>query len=182
MDENQYIVTKPARAYTSGFGQQPTYGAWQPPFGGGEMYPGLGGMGGMGGGNLPTPYNQQSMLGAGFGSGASSGSGSGFNFNQVKTFVDRMGGIDGIMGTMGKMQKIFQSVQQMAPMMKLLMGSFLKGGGSATTTGRGNRLERWPSSGRRSSGRRRRPLSTRRRRTIGLRPRTRVRYSQPRRR
>jgi hypothetical protein len=136
----------------------------------------------MGGGNLPTPYNQQSMLGTGSGvGGASSGSGSGFNFNQVKTFVDRMGGIDGIMGTMGKMQKIFQSVQQMAPMMKLLMGSFLKGGGSASTTARSNRLERWPSSGRRS-GRRRRPLSTRRRRTSGLRPRTRVRYSRPRRR
>jgi hypothetical protein len=177
MDDNQQIVAKPVRAYTSNFGQAPNYGMWQPPFGG-EMYPGLGG------GQLPQLYNPQSSPGGGLGSlfgGGSGGGGGGssINFNQIKTFVDRMGGIDGIIGTMGKMQKIFQSVQQMAPMMKLLMGSFLKGGGSATTRSRGDRLGRWPST--RRSSKRRRPLSSRRR-TSGLRSRTGVRYSRPRRR
>ncbi|WP_226001528.1 tyrosine protein kinase [Paenibacillus sp. BJ-4] len=45
------------------------------------------------------------------------------NLNQIKGFIDRMGGIDGIVATLGKVQKVMSSVQQFAPMAKLLMGS-----------------------------------------------------------
>ena len=36
--------------------------------------------------------------------------------------IDRMGGIDGVLEHVTKIQKIMSSVQQMAPMLKLLMG------------------------------------------------------------
>ncbi|MGG4218107.1 tyrosine protein kinase [Paenibacillus jamilae] len=45
------------------------------------------------------------------------------NLNDIKGFIDRMGGIDGIVATVGKVQKIMSSVQQFAPMAKLIMGS-----------------------------------------------------------
>lgn len=63
-----------------------------------------------------------------FGGGASdSGSGgSSLNIAQIKQVIDRLGGVDGIMETMGKVQKMVQSVQQMAPLVKVLMGSFGK--------------------------------------------------------
>lgn len=44
----------------------------------------------------------------------------------IKSFVDRMGGIEGIMNTVTKMNSLMKNVQQMAPMIKLLMGSFFK--------------------------------------------------------
>lgn len=53
-----------------------------------------------------------------------------FNFSQIKSIVDKMGGIDGIIGTMSKVQKIVGQFQQMAPMLKLLFGSL---GGKAAT-------------------------------------------------
>ncbi|QJC53551.1 hypothetical protein HGI30_19770 [Paenibacillus albicereus] len=43
---------------------------------------------------------------------------------ELKGFVDRIGGLDGILGTMTKAQKIIGSVQQMAPLVKVMMGSF----------------------------------------------------------
>ncbi|MGR6762003.1 tyrosine protein kinase [Paenibacillus sp. T2-29] len=45
------------------------------------------------------------------------------NLNDIKGIIDRMGGIDGIVATVGKVQKIMSSVQQFAPMAKLIMGS-----------------------------------------------------------
>lgn len=42
-----------------------------------------------------------------------------------------MGGIDGIVNSMGKVQKVMSGFQQMAPMVKLFMGSFGKGKGAA---------------------------------------------------
>ncbi|MCU6796849.1 hypothetical protein OB236_32460 [Paenibacillus sp. WQ 127069] len=60
------------------------------------------------------------------GSGAAAGAGSAINIAQMKQIFDRLGGIDGIMDTMGKVQKMVQSVQQMAPLVKVLMGSFGK--------------------------------------------------------
>lgn len=92
-------------------------------FGDEPMYPGLGG----------NPYSQQIRPGGGLpattssSSGAAGGAGGllgGFNFNQIKTFVERMGGIDGIIGTMSKVQKMVTSFQQMAPMLKLMFGAF----------------------------------------------------------
>lgn len=53
------------------------------------------------------------------------------NMDQIKGIVDRMGGIEGIMSSMGKVQKIVANFQQMAPMIKLVMGSFGKGKGSS---------------------------------------------------
>lgn len=49
------------------------------------------------------------------------------NIGELKGVIDRMGGIDGIVSSMGKFQKVMTSVQQMAPMIKLMMGSFGKG-------------------------------------------------------
>ncbi|WP_233476364.1 tyrosine protein kinase [Paenibacillus sonchi] len=48
------------------------------------------------------------------------------NMEQIKGIVDRLGGIDGIVSSMGKVQKVMQGFQQMAPMVKLVMGSFGK--------------------------------------------------------
>lgn len=49
------------------------------------------------------------------------------NIGELKGVIDRMGGIDGIVSSMGKFQKVMSSVTQMAPMIKLMMGSFGKG-------------------------------------------------------
>jgi hypothetical protein len=84
------------------------------------------------GGNLPVPYEGGggggggigSLLGLGGGKGAGSNPLSGINFNQIKGFVDRMGGIDGIVGTMTKVQKFMGTFRQMAPMLKVLFNSF----------------------------------------------------------
>lgn len=48
------------------------------------------------------------------------------NLEQIKGIVDRMGGIDGIVSSMGKVQKVVEGFQQMAPMVKLVMGTFGK--------------------------------------------------------
>jgi hypothetical protein len=94
-------------------------------FGGG--YPGLGG-GGEGysefpqAGGLPVPYEGGGLVGAG--TPASTNPLSGINFQQIKTFVDRMGGVDGVIGAMTKAQKFFGTFQQMAPMFKVLFNSF----------------------------------------------------------
>lgn len=52
---------------------------------------------------------------------------SSFSINDIKGFIDRMGGIDGIMNTMGKVQKVIQGVSQMAPMVKLVADALLPG-------------------------------------------------------
>lgn len=70
-------------------------------------------------GGYPVPYQAPA------GSGGSSG-GSKFNLNEIKTFIDRMGGIDGIVTSLNKVNGIIQNVQKMAPMIKLLAGSFIK--------------------------------------------------------
>ncbi|MGM0882937.1 MAG: tyrosine protein kinase [Bacillota bacterium] len=48
------------------------------------------------------------------------------NLTEIKGFVDRMGGIDGIVSTVQKVQKVVSSVSQMAPLVKVLWGSFGK--------------------------------------------------------
>lgn len=55
------------------------------------------------------------------------------NLKDISSFVERMGGIDGILATMTKAQKFMSTMQQMAPMMKLLAGSLLPGGKKAKT-------------------------------------------------
>jgi hypothetical protein len=48
------------------------------------------------------------------------------NLTEIKGFVDRIGGIDGIVSTVAKVQKVVTSVSQMAPLVKVLWGSFGK--------------------------------------------------------
>jgi hypothetical protein len=75
------------------------------------------------------PLGKLASFFGGGASGAGQGSGSGtgsLNIAQIKQVIDRLGGVDGIMETMGKVQKMVQSVQQMAPLVKVLMGSFGK--------------------------------------------------------
>lgn len=52
---------------------------------------------------------------------------SGFSISDIKQVIDRMGGIDGIVETVGKVQKVMNSVSQIAPVAKLLMGTLLPG-------------------------------------------------------
>ncbi|WP_277713305.1 hypothetical protein [Paenibacillus mucilaginosus] len=63
---------------------------------------------------------------AGLLGGGGGGTGS-FNIGQIKDIVDRLGGVEGIVSTFGKVQTVVQSMSQMAPMIKLLLGSFGKG-------------------------------------------------------
>lgn len=69
-----------------------------------------------GGGGLTT------LLGGGSGGGGSSS----FNIGQIKQIIDRLGGIEGIMDTVTKVQRMVQSVQQVAPLVKVLMGNLIK--------------------------------------------------------
>ncbi|EFM10726.1 conserved hypothetical protein [Paenibacillus curdlanolyticus YK9] len=54
---------------------------------------------------------------------------------ELKGVVDRLGGIDGILNSMTKMQKIVANVQSMAPLVKVLMGSFKKDAKASKTGG-----------------------------------------------
>ncbi|MBO9606143.1 MAG: aminotransferase [Paenibacillaceae bacterium] len=71
--------------------------------------------------------------GTGLGAAAGGSTGSSFNIGQIKGMIDKLGGIEGIIGTVTKMQKVFSSIQQMAPMLRLLASSF--GKAKATTKG-----------------------------------------------
>jgi hypothetical protein len=55
------------------------------------------------------------------------------SMTEIKGFVDRLGGLDGILSTVGKVQKVVSSVSQMAPLVKVLMGSFKKDSSSDTS-------------------------------------------------
>ncbi|MFB9324460.1 hypothetical protein ACFFSY_00705 [Paenibacillus aurantiacus] len=57
----------------------------------------------------------------------------GGNIKDLQGLVDRMGGLDGILSTVQKVQKVVSSVQQMAPLIKVLAGSIGKKGAAATT-------------------------------------------------
>jgi hypothetical protein len=71
----------------------------------------------------------------GAGAAAATGKSSLFSLDkltELKGFVDRIGGLDGIIGTMTKAQKLIGSVQQMAPLVKVMMGSFGKKGSDSS--------------------------------------------------
>jgi hypothetical protein len=107
-------------------------------------------------GNFPVPYEGggggggKGLLGLVGGKTGSSNILSGLNFNQIKGFVDRMGGVDGIIGTMGKVQKFMGTFKQMAPMLKVLFNGF----GSKVKSTNGNYRKT-----------RKRPIQHKRRRT-----------------
>ena len=74
---------------------------------------------------LPVPYQQPLQQQPATPSSPLGGLGN-LPLKDIKSFIDRMGGIDGIMNTITKMNTLMKNVQQMAPMIKLLMGSFFK--------------------------------------------------------
>ncbi|MGU3472826.1 hypothetical protein ACLBWT_16980 [Paenibacillus sp. D51F] len=82
--------------------------------------------------------------------------------SDIKGFVDRIGGLDGILGTMTKAQKIIGSFQQMAPLMKVMMGSFGKKGSDKSKL---VNLEDddWKPSKKRRKNKKRRPSGSRKR-------------------
>lgn len=78
--------------------------------------------------------------------------------------IDRFGGIDGIMSGIGKMQKVVGGIQQMAPMMKLVMG-ILPFGKGKTDSGRGRAdYEEYKPSRKRKNKRRNKTTNATRRR------------------
>ncbi|KJD39036.1 MULTISPECIES: hypothetical protein [Paenibacillus] len=89
------------------------------------------------------------------------------NLNDIKGIIDRMGGIDGIVATVGKVQKIMSSVQQFAPMAKLIMGSlpaFNKNASKKTTTSITEELDEYTPPRRRRKKTQRKSTTTPRRR------------------
>lgn len=84
------------------------------------------------------------------------------NLGDLKGIIDRMGGIEGIVSTMGKVQKIMSSVQQMAPIVRLMMDSFLPAKAKVKKT-IDPEVDKW----RPRRRRRRRAGSSTRRRTTG---------------
>jgi len=160
------------------------FGSGSPPHSGppqGNIFPGYGSGGGYGGhsdggGNLPVPYGGgQQQNSSMFGN---------LPIKDIKAFVDRMGGVEGIMNTVNKMNALMKNVQQMAPMIKLLAGSFLNkntaddevGHTTRTTKRRTNSRKRTSRQGHRT----RRPTGNRprKRKSTSHRPRT----SRPQRR
>jgi len=93
----------------------PSLHGWnQPQSIGDQMYPGLG-----------DPFSPPSLFNnsTGFPSqGSSKFADLMSNLSEWKQMLDRMGGIDGVLNTVGKIQKIFSTVQQMAPLLRLLIG------------------------------------------------------------
>jgi hypothetical protein len=133
MDNNKWPAVRgwlPDRQPPGG-GGYPGVDDFQGPVGGPYGGPGYGGGGGFFGGPS-SGYGQGYGGGGGFFGGPSSGYGQGyggggglfglpFNLGQLKTFIDRMGGLDGILNTIGKMQRLFGTMQQLAPLMRLLL-------------------------------------------------------------
>ncbi|MDQ8733915.1 tyrosine protein kinase [Paenibacillus sp. LHD-38] len=89
------------------------------------------------------------------------------SLGEIKGYIDRIGGIDGILTTVTKVQKVMSSVSQMAPLVKVLMGSFSKKSSSDSDDDDGEwkpkrRKRRKPSSGSSNNGVRRRKPKRRR--------------------
>ncbi|TVY08666.1 hypothetical protein [Paenibacillus cremeus] len=92
--------------------------------------------------------------------GGGNGGGGGFSIDKIKNVIDRLGGVEGIVDTFQKMQRMVQGIQQVAPMLKLLAGSFGKGkaalaaGAVDEAGGRKKRRKRRSPAGRRRTTRR----------------------------
>jgi hypothetical protein len=138
---NQQVYTRQDPYYPDGLIEpQPYYNAGYQ----GQPYPGL------------TPYNNYNPAAFEAPSTAlaapSTSTGLPFNFSQMKGIIDRMGGIDGLMGHVTRIQKIIQSIQQLSPMLKLLMGSKARTAGQGDVDGLTRPARRGRSSPTRRSG------------------------------
>jgi len=80
------------------------------------------------------------------------------SLNDLKSLVDRMGGIDGVLSAVGKVQKFMSTMQQVAPLIKLFMNK--KSASSDSSIGVAPRKRRRPAS-RRSRNRKRSPAKRR---------------------
>ncbi len=60
------------------------------------------------------------------------------NIGGIRQWIDRMGGIDGVLANVSKMQKLMGTIQQMAPMMKMLMSGW--GAAKANAINKNNNL------------------------------------------
>ncbi|WP_336765320.1 tyrosine protein kinase [Paenibacillus sp. USHLN196] len=125
-----------------------------------------------------VPYGQGAPGGNFYGGGAqvvppvpvqapAASSSSGFslaNIGELKGMIDRFGGIDGIMSGIGKMQKVVGGIQQMAPMMKLVMGILPFGKGKTNKSAADADYEEYTPPRKRTRKRRNKPTSPPRRR------------------
>ncbi|MCL6663781.1 MULTISPECIES: hypothetical protein [Paenibacillus] len=92
------------------------------------------------------------------------------NIGELKGMIDRFGGIDGIMSGIGKMQKVVGGIQQMAPMMKLVMGILPFGKGKSNNSAADADYEEYTPPRKRKSKRRNKTTNaTRRRNTTPVR-------------
>jgi len=145
-------------------GDQPTIQAINPYGGqqfGGGAYPGLGQQSPYAPSqNLPAvqPVEAQIVEAA----PAKGGLASMLNFNQIKSFVDRMGGIEGIMGTVSKVQGYMKTFSQMAPMFKILFSSFA--GGAKVKAAKASGSKRKKGTASRKSGKKGKKAATSRKR------------------
>lgn len=106
-------------------------------------------------------------------SAASTASG-GFSLANIGGIVERLGGIDGILATVGKVQKVMQTMQQFAPMAKMVAGLLPGGKGLKLQGGNADHLEEYKprrkkrsnkrNSKKRSTGSQKRKKTTKRRR------------------
>lgn len=153
------------------------------PYADSSLYPGIGPVGAL---DLPkveasalVPYspvasNPVSVLpGAAAAESAASTAASGFSLANLGGIVERLGGIDGILATMGKVQKVMQTVQQFAPMAKMVAGLLPGGKGLKLQGGNNGKLDEYKprrkSRGKKSS--RKRTSNSRGRKKTGKRRR-----------
>ncbi|MNZ55871.1 hypothetical protein D3C78_738070 [compost metagenome] len=121
------------------------------------------------------PYSPGSSVlpGAAAAESATSTAASGFSLANLGGIVERLGGIDGILATVGKVQKVMQTVQQFAPMAKMVAGLLPGGKGLKLQGGNNGKLDEYKprrkSRGKKSS--RKRTSNSRGRKKTGKRRR-----------
>ncbi|MNI60884.1 hypothetical protein D3C73_1161240 [compost metagenome] len=91
------------------------------------------------------PYSPGSSVlpGAAAAESATSTAASGFSLANLGGIVERLGGIDGILATVGKVQKVMQTVQQFAPMAKMVAGLLPGGKGLKQQSGSNGKLDEY---------------------------------------
>lgn len=74
---------------------------------------------------------------------AASTAASGFSLANIGGIVERLGGIEGILATVGKVQKVMQTMQQFAPMAKMVAGLLPGGKGLKLQGGNSGKLDEY---------------------------------------
>lgn len=85
----------------------------------------------------------------------------GFSLANIGGIVERLGGIEGILATVGKVQKVMQTMQQFAPMAKMVAGLLPGGKGLKLQGGKSDNLDEYkPRRKNRGKGRNRKKRTT----------------------